>query len=177
MRIAFSGAHRCGKSTLIADLEERLDGYRVIPEPYELMEEDGYEFTHPPSIEDFVEQLRCSLAVLDDEAPNLLLDRCPLDFIAYLLVHEDSSESFDLDEWMEQVRSAVQTLDLIVFVPIEHPDRIPGGEEPALRAEVDAQLQRLLLENPLGLDVEVLTVEGSTRDRVQQVVDRLGRSD
>lgn len=176
MRIAFSGSHRCGKSTLIADVEERLEGYRVVDEPYQLLEEEGYEFAHPPSREDFVEQLRCSLELLQDNGANLLLERCPVDFLGYLLTHPDS-ESFDLEEWMDQVRSAVQRLDLIVFVPIEEPDRIqlPRSEDSGMRSEVDAKLKWLLLEDPFHLGVEVLTVEGKRRARVEQVLQRVFR--
>jgi AAA domain len=51
MRIAISGSHRTGKSTLIAALAESLSKYTTVDEPYHLMEEDGYEFSHPPSVE------------------------------------------------------------------------------------------------------------------------------
>lgn len=177
MRIAFSGSHRCGKSTLIEDVEERLDEeYRVIEEPYQLLEEEGYEFAHPPSLDDFVEQLRCSLHLLEDDAPNLLLDRCPVDFLGYLLCHPDS-DSFDLESWIGPVRSGVQTLDLIAFVPIEEPDRIefPRSEDARMRAEVNTKLEWLLLEDPFQLGVEILTVEGKRRARAEQVITRVLR--
>lgn len=127
-------------------------------------------------MEDFLEQLRCSLAVLEDEGQDQLLDRCPLDFLGYLLVHPDS-ESFDAEEWLDRVRSAVQKLDFIVFVPIEDPDRIrvSRSEEPAMRSQVDAKLQWLLHENPFHLEVEVMTVEGRRGERVEQVLQRMAR--
>lgn len=176
MRIAFSGAHRCGKSTLLESVGERVEGYRVVDEPYAQLEEDGYEFAHPPSLDDFVEQLRCSLALLEDDAPNLLFDRCPVDFLGYLLAHPDAA-SFDIDEWKEQVRSSVRTLDVIVFVPIEHADRIQvsSSEDSVLRTEVDSKLQWLLLEDPFHFEMEVLVVQGSQRERAEQVVRRMGR--
>jgi hypothetical protein len=171
MRIAFTGAHRCGKSTLIADLEERLEGYQVIEEPYALLEEDGHEFSHPLSVEDFLAQLTRSLELLEEEeGAQLLFDRCPLDFFGYLMVHPES-DAFDPEEWIDRARAAVKTLDLLVFVPIEEPDRIKvsGSEDLALRAEVDAKLRWLLLEDPFHLEVEVLTVHGKQRERVEQV--------
>ena len=39
MRIAFSGAHRTGKSTLLAGVAERLPGYATVDEPYRLLDE------------------------------------------------------------------------------------------------------------------------------------------
>ena len=106
MRIAVSGAHRTGKSTLIADLTERLPGYRAVDEPYRLMQDEGHDFADPPSLDDFVDQLRRSIQVPDeDRAPDLLFDRCPVDLLAYALTHEDG-EAFDVDEWLPGVSRA-----------------------------------------------------------------------
>lgn len=178
MRIAVAGTHRVGKSTLIEALEERLSEFRVVDEPYLLLEEEGYEFASPPSLEDFLEQLRRSMELLEDEegARDVLFDRCPLDFLGYLLTHEDS-DAFDPEEWLARIRSTLQTLDFVVFVPIEERDRIriPAHEDPKLRMEVDEKLAWLLLDDPFELGVEVLPVHGSTSARVSQVLERLGR--
>ena len=174
MRIAVSGTHRAGKSTLVRDLAEQLPGYRVVDEPYRLLEEEGFEFSDPPALEDWVEQLRRSLEELEDDSPNLLLDRSPVDLLAYALTHEDH-DALDLDEWLPRVRESLKTLDLVVFVPLEHPDRIPvdPGEGPELRALVDHELAELLLEDSLGLELEVVTVKGSRKERVAQVLRRI----
>ncbi|RKG90112.1 hypothetical protein D7W82_05025 [Corallococcus sp. CA049B] len=175
MRIAMSGTHRVGKSTLIEDLGEALPEYRVVDEPYHLLEEEGYEFASPPSLEDFLEQLRRSLELLDEEdARNVLFDRCPLDFLGYLLTHEDS-DAFDVEEWLPRLRSALKTLDLVVFVPIEERDRIrlPAHEDSQQRREVDEKLAWLLLDDPHELGVEILSVHGSGAARVAQVLERL----
>lgn len=178
MRIAVTGTHRVGKSTLIEELEDRLAGYQIVEEPYHLLEEEGYEFASPPSVEDFLEQLRRSMELLQDEegARDVLFDRCPIDFLGYLLTHEDS-DSFDLEEWLARVRSTLQTLDLVVFVPVEERDRIPlpAHEDPEMRAAVDEKLAWMLLDDPWELGVEVLTVYGSRSTRVTQVLERLAR--
>lgn len=44
MRIAISGAHYTGKSTLIEELVEVLPKYLDVAEPYHLMEDEGYDF-------------------------------------------------------------------------------------------------------------------------------------
>jgi len=175
VRIAVSGTHRAGKSTLVEDLAEQLRGYRVLDEPYHLLEEEGFEFSDPPSLEDWMEQLRRSIEELEGDASrDLLLDRCPLDLVAYAQAHEDG-DALDLEEWMPRVREAMETLDLVVFVPIEHPDRIPvgAGEDPALRTSVDRELAAMLEEDSLGLGLEVLTVSGSRKERVAQVLRRI----
>ncbi len=176
MRIAFSGSHRCGKTSLIAAVSDELGSYDVVDEPYHQLEEDGHEFSHPPSLEDFVAQLECSLELIGDNAAEVLFDRCPVDFLGYLLAHDDA-DGFELDAWRERVRAAVQTLDLIVFVPIEEPDRIkvPRSEDLDFRADVDAKLKWLYDDDPLCLGVEVLTVDGKRRERLAQVLARVSR--
>jgi hypothetical protein len=175
VRIAVSGTHRAGKSTLVGDLAERLRGHRVVDEPYHLLEEEGFEFSDPPGLDDWVEQLGRSLEELEgDVSPDLLLDRCPLDLLAYAQVHEDR-DGLDLEEWMPRIREAMATLDLVVFVPLEHPDSIPvgPGEDPVLRTSVDRELAAMLEEDSLGLGLEVLTVSGSRKERAAQVLRRI----
>src|SRR5262245_11866745 len=123
MRIAISGSHRVGKSTLVEELSAALPKYTTVDEPYHALEEDGYEFADPPSLEDFEAQLEHALETLNEARDNTLFDRCPADFLAYLSEHEDA-ESFDEDAWLPRVLEAIEALDLIVFVPIEGRDRI-----------------------------------------------------
>ena len=178
MRIAVSGTHRAGKSTLVGDLAEQLRGHRVVEEPYHLLEEEGFEFSDPPAAEGWVEQLRRSLEEIEgDASPDLLLDRCPLDLLAYAQAHEDR-DGLDLEEWMPRIREAMETLDLVVFVPLEHPDRIPVGpaEDSGLRTSVDRRLAAMLEDDSLGLDLEVVTVSGSRKERVAEVLRAVTRS-
>ncbi|MEV4399424.1 AAA family ATPase [Nonomuraea sp. NPDC049607] len=53
MRVGISGAHGTGKTTLAEALCEHLPGHVVVDEPYYLLEEEGYEFGFPPSLEDY----------------------------------------------------------------------------------------------------------------------------
>jgi hypothetical protein len=57
MRIAISGSHRTGKSTLIEELAVSLPEYSTVEEPYHLLEEDGHEVSHP-ALEDLEQQLQ-----------------------------------------------------------------------------------------------------------------------
>jgi hypothetical protein len=174
VRIAFSGSHRVGKSTLVQRVAERLPGYATMDEPYYLLEEDGYEFAEQPSLEDFEAQLARSLAALDDTGPDALFDRCPVDILAYLLEHDDAT-AFDHEDWLEQIRDAVQTLDLIVFVPIEDTDRIALAphDDAEHRLAVHDRLRNLLFDDGPGVDVEVLTVAGDVRARTDQIMVRI----
>ena len=44
MRIAISGTHFSGKSTLVEALSEALPQYTIVEEPYYLLQEEGHEF-------------------------------------------------------------------------------------------------------------------------------------
>jgi hypothetical protein len=174
MRVAFSGTHRSGKSTLLGEIACCLPHYATVDEPYYLLEEDGYETTEKPSIEDFEAQLDRSLVSLEDGGPNVLFDRCPADILAYLLTHDDAA-SFDTDEWLERGIRAMRTLDLVVFVPVESPDRIAvsAHEDRELRMAVDATLEDLLLAERYAFEVEVLRVHGDLHERARQVIARI----
>ena len=123
-------------------------------------------FPELPTIEDFELQLERSLESLEEGAPNVIFDRCPADILGYLLVHSDV-DVFDLDSWLPRVRAAIGTIDLIVFLPVEEPDRIvlPSSQDAEYRQLVDEKLKEIVLEDPLGLDVDVVEVSGSPRTR------------
>jgi predicted ATPase len=175
MRIAISGSHRTGKTTLLSLLSELLPSYATVDEPYHAMEEEGHEFSHPPSIEDFEAQLERSIGDLEDEGGDVLFDRSPIDFLAYLAVHEDA-DTFDLDEWLPRVRTAVETLDLVVFVPVEASERITlsaSDRRDETRIPVDEKLREMLIDDSLELELDVLEVEGDPETRVRAVMRRI----
>jgi len=177
MRIAISGSHRTGKSTLLAELAALLPTYTSVEEPYHLLEEEGYEFSFPPSVEDFEAQLERWFEVSGEAGDDTLFDRCPLDLLAYLAVHE-GAEAFDLDEWLPRVQEAVEALDLVVFVPIEARDRIVFSEsddDDETRAAVDEQLRELLVDDRHELGPRVIEVTGDPASRAESVLRALRR--
>lgn len=176
MRIAISGSHRVGKTTLVERVAERLPGHAIVDEPYYLLEDDGHEAADPPSVEDFEAQLVRSLAVLADAGRDVVFDRCPVDILAYLLEHADAA-AFDRDDWLDRIRDAVGALDLLVFVPIEDADRIAltRHDDVAHRRAVHDRLHDLLVDAALGVDVELLTVGGDVQARTDQVIARVAQ--
>ncbi len=148
-----------------------LPHYTTIEEPYYLLAEEGYEFAELPSLEDFELMLERSIENLDESVQNVVFDRCPADILGYLLTHTDA-EAFDLEEWLPRVKTALRKLDLIVFLPIEKPDRIvlPLSQDAAYRLRVDGKLQEIILENSFDFDVDVLEVTGSPQTRVGRIL-------
>lgn len=154
MRLAVSGTHGSGKTTLIEDFVAAHPDYAHEPEPYETLSEAGVAFADPPLIDDYLQQLEHSIETLHAHRAeeNIIFDRCPIDFIAYLEVlgRRTGPDTFDVDSALEEVEEAIETLDLIVFLPLP-----PGGameaEHPALQRAVDRELRSILLDDGLSL--------------------------
>ena len=175
MRIAISGTHLVGKTTLAEAVAGALPGHEFVPEPYYLLEEDGHEFAEMPSIEDFELQLHRSFQSIREGGSSTVFDRCPLDILGYLQTHREA-DAFRLEDYMPRVRESVATLDLLVFVPIEEPDRLEVPRPHAwLRAAVDAVLRDVIVDDAYGLEVDVITVTGSDDARLRHVLAYLQR--
>jgi predicted ATPase len=172
MRIALAGAHATGKTTLAAELARALPGHRLVEEPYDQLAAEGHGFAVPPALEDFEAQLECALRGVARERGSAIFDRSPADFLAYLLTHRDRDRA-DLGRWLADVRAALNALDLIVFVPIERPDRIAASDAARLRRRVDAALRAGLVEDEWGLGGRVFEVRGTPGERTRQVLDFL----
>jgi len=171
MRIAISGGHATGKSTLVAELAYRLTGYATIDELFYILEDEGHVFGDPPSAEDFELLFDRSLSLLREvHASNVLFDRSPADYLAYMTALDPALVSAD---HIEAAATALATLDLVVFVPIERPDRVDVAEAPRLRRRVDRILHEMLVDDSAGFDVRVITVSGTVAQRVEQVLAQL----
>jgi len=175
MRIAISGSHGTGKSTLVASLARRLPAYEVVDEPYQMLVDEGYAFSATPSFDEFEELLERSLTGLKEPLPvKVLFDRCPIDYLAYLAALA-SRGGRTLDRWIPDVAEAVTRLDLIVYLPIESPDRVPiRGEGGRLRARVDETIREMLVDDGWGFGAKVLEVRGDPERRVEMVMSRFG---
>ncbi|HET8627887.1 MAG TPA: AAA family ATPase [Thermomicrobiales bacterium] len=176
MRIGVSGPHGTGKTTLVEDLCERLAGHVPVDEPFVLLEEEGYGFEHPPSVEDYWAQYSRCVRSLCSPAPRVVFDRTPLDFLAYLAaLGADVGAAAD----PLALRSALASLDLLVIVPISHETErvLPRAELPRLRAAMNDALLDLIHDDPLGVCRGVRTIElrGPLEGRVAAVIAALPR--
>ena len=171
MRIGVSGAHGTGKTTLVGELCERLDGHVPVDEPYFLLEEEGHEFEFPPSLDDYRAQLRRSLRLLRSAAPGVVFDRTPLDFLAYLAALGAGIEA-EADH--SAVRAALASLDLLIVTPItaETERVLPRPGLPRLRETMNDALLDLLASDPLDAwgDVPVIELSGPLEGRLETVL-------
>lgn len=168
MRIAFTGSHRVGKTTLAEEIAESLPDHEFIIEPYLQLEEEGYLFSEIPTLEDYIEQFNFSVELLQNSDDKVIFDRCPLDLLAYIYA---VGKKKNISALYEEMTTAIDEIDLLVFVPIEKVDVIfcQGSDLPNLRQEVND-----ILEEWIGdFSNEILEVSGTLEDRKKQVLDKL----
>jgi len=173
MRIAITGTHGSGKTTLVEDFLAGHPGYRHVVEPYEAITDAGAIFSDPPTVADHVEQLEHSIASLRDnaDAVDVIFERCPLDFLAYIdvLGRRLGEDGFDVDASRDEIAEALAGLDLIVYLPLPADDTMTA-ELPKLQRAVDRELRTLLRDNPLGLLEDgaplTITLRGTRAERL-----------
>lgn len=168
MKIAITGAHQVGKTTLAEQLQAALPDYELKAEPYHELEASGYVFAETPDVDDFMVQLEHAIRQISTSSDQAIFDRCPLDLLAYI---QAMDESENIPFLYHQVQQAMTDIDLLVFVPIEDPDVVAGREVdlPELRDEVNALLQDWVWD----FGMETLEVSGTLAARSRQVLDKI----
>jgi AAA+ ATPase superfamily predicted ATPase len=168
MKIAITGAHRVGKTTLVEKLQENLADYDIRIEAYYELEESGYEFSERPNVDDFLVQFEYSIKQLATNDYNVIFDRCPIDFLAYI---QAIDETKNIQSLYNRVESIMQEIDLLVFVPIEEPDLIVCQESdlPKLRKKVNDILKDWILD----FGIETIQVKGTLLNRRDQVLNKI----
>ncbi|WP_298866158.1 AAA family ATPase [uncultured Microbacterium sp.] len=169
MRIVVSGTHASGKSTLISDFALGHPGFTVLPDPFELLD----EASDAPGAAMISAQLRLSAERLREEtAADLIAERGPIDFLAYLLALADLTGDDFPDGYLERMTAltadALRTVDLLVVLPLNDRDVIEVGaeEHPALRTAMDGILGELI-DDPdiVPAGVRVVEITGDPRTR------------
>ncbi|GAB3595521.1 DEAD/DEAH box helicase family protein [Microbacterium tumbae] len=168
MRIAISGTHGTGKSTLIAAFAARHPGFEVLGDPHELAGGDS-------GVDSFLEQFRISARRLQrlPSGRDAVLERCPLDFLAYLEAWEalgrPGGAADALPDLVEEASAAMESVDLLVLLPLTAADGIhlPAEEDLDLREEMDAALLALCDDPDLVPDtVRTVEISGSPARRL-----------
>lgn len=168
MRIAFTGSHKVGKTTLAEEIANNLPGYDFWNEPYLQLEEMGYSFSEIPTLDDYITQFNYAVKQIENSGNDVLFDRCPLDILAYIYAVSETKITQTL---YEEMTEAMSQIDILVFVPIETPDLIICQESdlPNLRYEVNNILQDWIGD----LNNEIIEVTGTLENRKKQILDKI----
>jgi len=168
MKIAITGAHRVGKTTLIEKLVEYLPEYKYIPEPYYELEEKGYIFSDIPNFDEFISQFEHSTKQISSNDNNVIFDRCPIDILAYIYTIDKTE---NIESLYHKAQNIMKEIGLLVFVPVEEPDLIicPESDLPELRCQVNE------IPNDWIWDFEIKTMEvsGTLLNRRNQVIHKI----
>lgn len=169
MRIAITGAHGVGKTSLAEALSGHLPGYRLYKEPYHELEESGYLFSEIPGVDDFIVQFDHAVKQMLTGEQDIIFDRSPVDLLAYIHALDQYK---NIRSMFDTAQQAMADIDLLVFVPVEEPDVIAASSYlPRLRARVND----ILIDWVEDIGVEAIEVSGSLQNRREQVLTRLNR--
>src|SRR5688572_26968801 len=130
MRIAVSGTHRNGKTTLVEAFVHANADFELEAEPYEQLLEAGEEFLDHFDPEAFIRQLE-HLVGRRSRSPadrKVVFDRSPLDFLAYLAATDRSNGWRSIpSDVLELAASGLQHLDLVAWLPLRSSHRDNPG--------------------------------------------------
>jgi AAA domain len=184
MRVAISGTHCCGKSTLIAEFLLVYPKYNHEPEPYAVLVEEYGEILSAESVDDFYRQLEFMVERLQGYRPGdrVIFERSPVDFAAYMLALDDLGRDRTgtrfVEDCLEIVRNAIQQLDLILFLPLNEKDSF-DEEDPVLRTAVNDRLVEIYRNSDLNLFVSerpsIIEAFGPTTQRLRTLESALAK--
>lgn len=177
MRIAVTGTHGSGKTTLIDDFIAAYPDYEHEQEPYWALAQQGTPFADGATPADLEEQLdqSCAMILASAASPDIVYDRCPFDFIAYLevLAAQEGFEWTPSGKQLGRIEKALGSLGLVIFLPLSRPDEIGATIEfPRLRSKVDARLKAIIRDDELGLlegGPKVLELRGTRTERLARL--------
>jgi hypothetical protein len=172
MQIVVSGTHSSGKSTLISDFTLHHRTFDALPDPFELVDERW----DLPDAALFSAQLQVAADRLVEgprAARDVIAERGPIDFLAYLIALEDlgrtSGSRGSLGRATAITAEALGRVDLLVVLPLAGSDQAaPGPEEDLeLRAAMnDALLDLIADPDVVPEHVRVVEIAGDRRERL-----------
>ena len=186
MRIAISGTHCSGKSSLVAAFVEEHPHYSPELEAYEALEQlHGELFSGEANAEDLCRQLEYCVARIqhynDDEC--VVFERSPLDYVGYLQalsrLKRETANSSLTERAIDMAKTVITHLDLIAYLPLHGCELDVSDEEDLkLRDAVDRRLEAILLDDELDIlnapRPTVVELTGSTHQRLLALNKLLG---
>lgn len=179
MLVVVSGTHASGKSTLIADFAALHPDFRVLPDPFEML--DDVDIDVDPGADSFSAQLQVAAARLMEPASGAhrIAERGPLDFLAYLdalisLGRPTRSPAL-FRSGLASAAAAMAQVDVLVVLPLTDADRIavPAEEDPELRSAMNDSLLELADDPDLVGNATVVEIAGSPASRLAQLEDAI----
>lgn len=160
MRVAISGSHSTGKSTLIAAFVESFPQYVYEPEAYEVLADDiALIASEGPDFDGLAALLEYTISVLENHqrGASVIFERSPVDYLAYAAATRSmasSDRAHFLRLHVPTVRVSIRNLDMIALLPVSREGRPiaarPGDDED-FRNRVDDELKSALIDDDYDL--------------------------
>jgi predicted ATPase len=172
-RVALSGSHEVGKTTLVTAITGAVPGIRIAGNIMRRLEIEGFGIRENTTPATLARYLRVQLAQQNTaENENLISDRALVDGLAYVRVHlrfgtaryNWRTEDMDFLEAVARLHAA--TFDHQVLIPIEFPaPSIQTIDRRAIefRDSVETELVSILRD---GWPIPIIRVTGTVEDRV-----------
>jgi hypothetical protein len=166
VRIAISGTHCSGKTTLLEDFIAAHRDYVHEPEPYEWLDVYGEATGDEPTTDDFYRQLELSIDRVRTygRGARVVAERSPVDFLAYLLALSDlgrvGRDCEMIASAADLVAAGIEHIDLLVVLPLNGRDglAVSESEDIELREAMNDRLVDLI-----SADEYALFTSGSPR--------------
>ena len=189
MRIAISGSHSLGKSTLVWDWVKRHPHYKREEEPFRALDSEMYDIRFRQEsnrlhngIQMYYNASRVNLYSSFEDC--VIFDRAPVDYIAYSQYTADKKTT-DIDDqfvssMVPRVKETLQRLDMVVFVPMTDlwpVDMENDGIRPVdlpYRAEVDTIFKQIYRDGRFSVMPEMngpklIELWGSREERLDRL--------
>lgn len=197
MRVAVSGAHSLGKSTVVNDWVARHTGYVREEEPYRALGLYGpYEILFRDSSTRLHNGIQLYYNIsrvhrYGTPEDHVIFDRAPVDYLAYSQ-YTANQKTTDIDDdfvisMVPAVRESLDHLDILAFVPeseqwpveVENDGIRPIDE--AYRTDVDLIFKQIYREGrfdvfPAGKAPLVVELCGSREQRMEQLQEAISRA-
>ena len=190
MRIAISGSHSLGKSTVVRDWLNSNPDYLWEDEPYRALSLNGpYEIAFQDESTRLHNGLQLFYSIsrvhrYSSITDNVIFDRCPVDYLAYSQYTAETGKT-DIDSdfvlsMVDAVRESLDHLDILAFVPssMEWPVLIEeDGIRPLdveYRDSVDLIFKKIYRENlynlsPVFRNLKLIELIGDQTQRLHQI--------
>ena len=167
MRIAVSGSHSLGKSTVVNDWVERHPHFKREEEPYRALGLHGpYEILFRDASTKLHNGIQLYYNIgrvhrYGDSSDEVIFDRSPVDYVAYSQYTADQ-RSTDIDDafvesMVPAIRESLDHLDILAFVPKSEEWPVEMEEDgirpldQAYRDEVDLIFKQIYREGRFGV--------------------------
>lgn len=159
MRIAVSGSHSTGKSTLIGAFAAQRPEFSCEPEAFEVLGDEMVILdSEGPDLEGLAALLDYTVDVLTHYSPgdSVIFERSPADYLAYAAAGPTIPavrRAEFIEASADRLRHAMGGLELIVLLPVADGAGIGPrpGEDDAFRRRVDDALRDVLIADDYDL--------------------------